>query len=151
MIFGGFRTNGDGVSKMVTRSSRGLDVARRNCPKVAVKVEVPCGHCRGLLKLSRNEWVFQERMLECGVCRMCQERCMVEWGKMEEAKAAAEEVPVREQEVTHDSHGTKEVASADQATAGVAVPRVLTQSAAKDGEQQAKRDSVLQHDELPSA
>jgi hypothetical protein len=80
VIFDGIRDNsGNGTSKLITRSSRGLDMARRNCPKTTIQVDIPCSHCQDLLK--RKTWVFAERMLECRVCKTCQDRCWREWDK----------------------------------------------------------------------
>lgn len=78
VIFDGIHAgNGDSSRKLITRSSRGLDISRKNCPKEKITIGLPCTHCQGLLK--RRTWVFEERMLQCRVCKGCQARCWKEW------------------------------------------------------------------------
>jgi heterodisulfide reductase subunit C len=116
-----------------------------------ISVDIPCGHCRDLLK--RDTWVFEERMLECRVCKGCQERCASEIEKQKIAEEVSEvvekNVPVKESsesvvppEIEAGQAETQGPQSRDQA-------RVVDD--AKVAEGQTKRDSVLQDDDITVA
>jgi hypothetical protein len=69
----------DGEGKPVTRSSKGLSVARRRGEEETVVVPLGCGHCREVLR--REEWKLRVRVCKRGVCWGCRERCLWEHRK----------------------------------------------------------------------
>ena len=76
VIYDGMRAPGLPGRPCITRTSKGLEVGRRQCAKETVYLEVECGHCRDML--GKERWVYETRVRELSVCRHCQERCSVE-------------------------------------------------------------------------
>ncbi|KAE9965420.1 hypothetical protein BLS_007662 [Venturia inaequalis] len=68
--------------RLLVRTSKGLEIARRNCKKEAIHVDISCGHCRGVL--GRETWYFEARVKKSRVCGECQERC---WREVESLQA----------------------------------------------------------------
>ena len=64
-------------------------MSRKNCVKERIKVDLPCSHCQDLL--NRKSWIYEERVLECSVCRKCQEKCWKEWDKMQSLRDIGEQ------------------------------------------------------------
>lgn len=151
VIFDGFRATGDGAAKLITRSSRGLDMARRNCSKMTIRVEVPCRHCQELLKRKTSAF---ERMLECSVCKGCQDRCLMEWEKRKAAESVVE-APTEKLAQSEPSSPTW----AEPQLAGTEpglddcppAPKPIVALEDAKPLELAKRDSVLQDDEITVA
>jgi hypothetical protein len=74
-------------------------MARKNCPKETIEVEIKCGHCRDALGMV--VWKYEVRVRRGGVCEGCWGRC---WGFVGEGEGGAEGEGVGK-EVTK---GTKE-------------------------------------------
>lgn len=79
VIFDGVVEGGTGEAdkyegmKFVTRSSKGLSVARRRGDTEAVLIPLDCEHCQSMLR--RTEWKYDVQVCKRGVCWECRERC----------------------------------------------------------------------------
>ncbi|TID25215.1 hypothetical protein E6O75_ATG04420 [Venturia nashicola] len=85
--------------RLLVKTTKGLEISRRNCKKEAIHVDIPCGHCRGLL--GRETWYFEARLKRSRVCGECEERC---WREVEGQGAAAMEKESTEGEMRRDSY-----------------------------------------------
>jgi hypothetical protein len=85
VILDGFRTDEEsGARRWITRTSKGLEAARRTCAKERVQVELSCAHCRTML--GRDKWVYAARVCELSVCRECKLRCQAEQEKKDKKR-----------------------------------------------------------------
>jgi hypothetical protein len=77
--------------RLLVRTSKGLEMARKNCPKETIEVEIKCAHCRDALGM--GIWKYEVRVRKGGVCEGCRRRCwgLVE-GSWEEESGVAKEV-----------------------------------------------------------
>jgi hypothetical protein len=62
-----------GGMKFLTRSSKGLSIARRKGDAEAVIIPLNCLHCQDMLR--RTEWRYDVQVCKRGVCWECRERC----------------------------------------------------------------------------
>ncbi|KAF2432830.1 hypothetical protein EJ08DRAFT_608720, partial [Tothia fuscella] len=77
VIFDGIQTHPkSGVKTFLCRTSKGLEVARKHCPKERVYVNLTCGHCKDML--GKSKWIFEARVRQLSVCVKCRERCLRE-------------------------------------------------------------------------
>lgn len=70
--------------RLLVRTSKGLEMSRKNCKKEVIHVDIPTGHCRMLL--GKEKWVFEAKVKRSRVCGGCLERC---WGEVERQEAAS--------------------------------------------------------------
>jgi hypothetical protein len=86
VILDGFRTDGKtGDRKWITRTSKGLEAARKTCAVACVQIELSCAHCRTML--GRDKWVYAARVCELSVCKECKMRCQKEQDKKDKKRA----------------------------------------------------------------
>jgi hypothetical protein len=62
-----------GGMRFLTRSSKGLSIARRKGDTEAVIIPLNCLHCQDMLR--RTEWKYDVQVCKRGVCWECRERC----------------------------------------------------------------------------
>ncbi|ORY07299.1 hypothetical protein BCR34DRAFT_626494 [Clohesyomyces aquaticus] len=74
----------DAESKFITRSSKGLSIARRRGDTETVVIPLDCGHCREML--NRTEWKYDVQVCKRSVCWDCGERCRWEMEEEEREK-----------------------------------------------------------------
>ncbi|KAF2267451.1 hypothetical protein CC78DRAFT_541691 [Lojkania enalia] len=95
--------DGEGNEMFMTRSSKGLSIARRKGDLETVVIPMDCEHCREML--NRDEWKYDVRVCKRGVCWECLERCrweMEEERRRTEAGEALEERRVRADSLLED-------------------------------------------------
>jgi hypothetical protein len=63
----------DGESRLRTRTSKGLTIARRRGDLETVVIPLDCDHCHEML--NRHEWKYDMRVCKRSVCWDCKERC----------------------------------------------------------------------------
>lgn len=63
----------DNQGRPQTRTSRGLEVSRKNCPKETVEYQMACLHCMETMGL--HSWRYQARVMNGKVCKRCEQRC----------------------------------------------------------------------------
>jgi hypothetical protein len=78
--------------RLLVRSSKGLEMSRRNCPKEVIHVDIPCQHCRDTL--GKKSWKYEARVQKTRICERCQNKC---WAEVE-ARHLEEEITVRQAE-----------------------------------------------------
>ncbi|RMZ69609.1 hypothetical protein GMOD_00006442 [Pyrenophora seminiperda CCB06] len=85
VVFDGMHMQDDGELKLLTRTSKGLSIARRYGDLETIVIPLDCTHCQEML--NRHEWKYDMRVCKRSVCWDCKERC--KW-EMEEEKRASE-------------------------------------------------------------
>lgn len=60
-------------------------MARKNCPKEVIHVDIPCTHCRDAL--GKKIWMYEARVKRSRICKKCQEKC---WTEVEAQRDEAE-------------------------------------------------------------
>lgn len=77
VIFDGIQTHPEsGVKTFLCRTSKGLEAARKQCPRESVYVDLACDHCTEML--GRKKWAYVARVRRLSVCHNCRERCLQE-------------------------------------------------------------------------
>ncbi|KAF3035802.1 hypothetical protein E8E12_004210 [Didymella heteroderae] len=66
-----------GESRLKTRTSKGLTIAKRRGDLETVVIPLDCGHCHEML--NRHEWKSDMRVCKRSVCWDCKERCRWEF------------------------------------------------------------------------
>ena len=88
VVFDGVHETASGL-RFLTRSSKGLSIARRCGESETVVIPMDCAHCRDMLR--RDEWKYDVRVCRRGVCWDCRERCRWESEQEGEAQGASEQ------------------------------------------------------------
>jgi hypothetical protein len=83
VVFDGISVGDDGETKIHTRTSKGLSIARRRGDTETVVMPMNCKHCQEML--NRHEWKYDIQVCKRSVCWDCRERC-----KWEEEQAVKE-------------------------------------------------------------
>lgn len=79
----------EGEMTFVTRTSKGLSVARRRGDAETVVIPMACTHCQEML--NRSEWKVDVRVCRRSVCWECKERCAWEMEKEQKGIGQHEE------------------------------------------------------------
>lgn len=82
VVFDGMDVQKDGSAKTLTRTSKGLSIARRRGDTVTVVIPMNCAHCQEML--NRHEWKYDIQVCKRSVCWDCKERCR--WELEQEAE-----------------------------------------------------------------
>ncbi|KAF2011873.1 hypothetical protein BU24DRAFT_329872, partial [Aaosphaeria arxii CBS 175.79] len=88
-----------GETKFLTRTSKGLTIARRRGDCETVVVPMDCQHCCEML--NRTEWKYDVRVCKRSVCWDCKERCR--WESEKEVEEQTPEVVVVKMEAKVES------------------------------------------------
>lgn len=88
VVFDGMEHQGNGNSRLRTRTSKGLNIARRLGDLETVVIPLDCAHCHEML--NRHEWKYDIRVCKRSVCWDCKERC--KW-EVEQEKMASASTP----------------------------------------------------------
>lgn len=89
VIFDGIQTQPkSGAKTFLCRTSKGLEVARKDCPKESVHVDLSCQHCKDML--GKGKWVYEAKVRRLSVCGSCRDRCLQEDEKQRVALAKKE-------------------------------------------------------------
>lgn len=67
--------------RLLVRTSKGLEMSRKNCPKEVIRVDIPCGHCRDALGM--QSWMYEAKIKKSRICEGCQAKC---WEEVEKEK-----------------------------------------------------------------
>ncbi|KAF2195657.1 hypothetical protein K469DRAFT_474619, partial [Zopfia rhizophila CBS 207.26] len=86
VVLDGVEQKEDGGLKFLTRSSKGLSIARRRGELETVVIPLDCTHCQEML--NRHEWKYDIQVCKRGVCWDCRERCR--WEREQEEKKVDE-------------------------------------------------------------
>jgi hypothetical protein len=97
VVFDGISVGDGGETKIHTRTSKGLSIARRRGDTETVVMPMNCKHCQEML--NRHEWKYDIQVCKRSVCWDCRERC-----KWEEEQAVKE----REDEYKEDTEANRE-------------------------------------------
>lgn len=76
VVFDGFEQV-DGESRPMTRTTKGLTIAKRRGDLETVVIPLDCTHCHEML--NRHEWKSDMRVCKRSVCWDCKERCKWEF------------------------------------------------------------------------
>ena len=85
VVFDGIEEGEYGETKIHTRTSKGLSIARRRGELESIVIPLDCAHCQEML--NRHEWKYDMRVCKRSVCWDCKERC--KW-ELEEEKRVDE-------------------------------------------------------------
>lgn len=83
-------------TRLLVRTTKGLEISRKNCEKEVIHVDIPCEHCKDLL--GKEKWCYEARAKRTRVCKECQERCWREMEREMEVETEAEEKEEMEKE-----------------------------------------------------
>jgi hypothetical protein len=97
VVFDGISVENNGETRLCTRTSKGLSIARRRGDTETVVMPMNCKHCQEMLK--RHEWKYDIQVCKRSVCWDCRERC-----KWEEEQAVKE----REAECNKSAEANRE-------------------------------------------
>ncbi|KAH7410187.1 hypothetical protein DE146DRAFT_341519 [Phaeosphaeria sp. MPI-PUGE-AT-0046c] len=86
VVFDGMEAQKDGSAKTLTRTSKGLSIARRRGDTETVVIPMDCAHCQEML--NRHEWKYDIQVCKRSVCWDCKERCS--WELEQELKESME-------------------------------------------------------------
>jgi hypothetical protein len=75
--------------RFLTRSCKGLSIARRRGESETLVVPLECAHCCDML--GRTEWKYDVRVCKRSVCWECRERCLWELQREKEGNAGGVE------------------------------------------------------------
>lgn len=96
VVFDGIDVQDDGTEKVRTRTSKGLNIARRRGDLETIIVPMTCAHCQEMLH--RIEWKQEVRVCRRSVCWDCKERC--KWEVEQENEESAEDAgPIETSEI----------------------------------------------------
>jgi hypothetical protein len=73
VVFDGVQDTEDGGLVFLTRSSKGLSIARRRGDLETVVIPMECQHCQQML--NRRKWKYDVHVCKRSVCWECKERC----------------------------------------------------------------------------
>ncbi|RAR06342.1 hypothetical protein DDE82_003411 [Stemphylium lycopersici] len=82
VVFDAIEEGEDGETKIHTRTSKGLSIARRRGELESIVIPLDCAHCQEML--NRHEWTYDMRVCKRSVCWDCKERC--KWELKEEKR-----------------------------------------------------------------
>ncbi|KAF1916052.1 hypothetical protein BDU57DRAFT_496198 [Ampelomyces quisqualis] len=86
VVFDGIEVQADGIEKVLTRTSKGLSIARRRGDTETIIVPMTCAHCQDMLH--RTEWKQEVQVCRRSICWDCKERC--KWEVKQENKELTE-------------------------------------------------------------
>lgn len=87
VVFDGMETGADGATQPLTRTSKGLSIARRRGDTETVVIPLNCAHCQEML--NRHDWKYDMQVCKRSVCSDCKERCKWE-SEQERVKTSPE-------------------------------------------------------------
>lgn len=96
--------------RLLVRTSKGLEISRKNCKKEVIHVDIPCEHCRDVL--GKEVWMFEAKVKRLRVCLGCQEKCWREVERQErEAGETGKEDTRRDSFLMQEEKGVRKIQS----------------------------------------
>ena len=102
VVFDGMSEGADGSARPLTRTSKGLSIARRRGDTETVVIPLDCAHCQEML--NRHDWKYDMQVCKRSVCWDCKERCKWE-SEQECAKRSVCEVGGNKERAKSNAEG----------------------------------------------